>query len=171
VVFLHRYLLAIFAGLIQFLKENEMIVDEIKNAEQYYGLGSRIEAALRYLAQTDFSQVEPDRYDIDGDDVYALVQEYDSKPKSEGFWEAHHQYLDVQYVAAGTEHMGYRPVEGMQAGEYNKDNDFYKLEGDGEFYTLRAGYFTILKPQDAHMPGMAIAAPQAVKKVVVKVRV
>jgi YhcH/YjgK/YiaL family protein len=67
--------------------------------------------------------------------------------------------------------MGYRPVEGMQAGEYNKDNDFYKLEGDGEFYTLRAGYFTILKPQDAHMPGMAIAAPQAVKKVVVKVRV
>ena len=62
-----------------------MIVDELKNAEQYYGLGPRIEAALRYLQETDFSQVAPDRYDIEGDDVFALVQEYDSKPKSEGF--------------------------------------------------------------------------------------
>ncbi len=148
-----------------------MIVDELKNAKQYYGLGAGIEAALRYLAQTDFSKVAPDRYDIDGDNVYALVQEYDSKPKSEGAWEAHHTYLDVQYVAAGAEHMGYRPVEGMKAGAYDKEKDFYLLEGEGEFFTLREGYFTILKPQDAHMPGMAIAAPQAVKKVVVKVRV
>ena len=146
-----------------------MIVDEIKNAGQYYGLGARIEAALRYLAETDFSALAPGRYDIDGDKIYAVVKEYDSKPKSEGFWEAHHKHLDVQYVAAGSEHMGYRPVEGMVAGEYDGERDFYTLEGEGEFYTLRAGYFAILKPQDAHMPAMAIAEPQAVKKVLVKV--
>ncbi len=148
-----------------------MVIDELNNAEQYYGLGPRIEAALRYLQKTDFSQVTADRYDIEGDDVFALVQEYDSKPKSEGFWEAHHQYLDVQYVASGAEHMGYAPAKGLQAGEYDEENDFYKLEGEGEFFTLRAGYFAVLKPQDAHMPGMAIDASQAVKKVVVKVRV
>ena len=148
-----------------------MIVDELKNAAQYYALGAGIEKALRYLQGTDFNQVAPDRYDLDGDAVYALVQEYDSKPKSEGFWEAHHAYLDVQYVASGIEHMGYRPVEGMEANPYDEEKDFYTLEGEGEFYTLRAGYFTILKPQDAHMPGMAIDASQPVKKVVVKVRV
>jgi YhcH/YjgK/YiaL family protein len=148
-----------------------MVIDELKNAEQYYGLGARIEAALRYLQKTDFTQVAPDRYDIEGDDVFALVQEYDSKPKSEGFWEAHHQYLDVQYVTSGAEHMGYVPAKELQAGEYDEEKDFYKLEGEGEFFTLRAGYFAVLKPQDAHMPGMAIATPQAVKKVVVKVRV
>ena len=139
-----------------------MIVDQLKNAAQYYALGAGIEKALRYLRDTDFSQVMPDRYDIDGDAVYALVQEYDSKPKSEGFWEAHHSYLDVQYVASGAEHMGYRPVEGMEANPYDAEKDFY---------TLRAGYFTILKPQDAHMPGMAIDAPRTIKKVVVKVQV
>jgi YhcH/YjgK/YiaL family protein len=146
-----------------------MIVDEIKNAEQYYGLGTRIEAALRYLAETDFSSLAPARYEIDGDDVFAIVKEYDTKPKSDGSWEAHHKYLDVQYVAAGCEHMGYRPVEGMEPGDYDKDKDIYFLKGEGEFYTLRAGYFAILKPQDAHMPAMAIAEPQAVKKVLVKV--
>ena len=50
--------------------------------------------------------------------------------------------------------MGYRPVKGMEANPYDEKKDFYTLEGEGEFYTLRAGYFTILKPQDAHMPGI-----------------
>ena len=148
-----------------------MIVDELENATQYYSLGTGIEKALRYLQDTDFSQVTPGRYDIDGDAVYALVQEYESKPKSEGFWEAHHTYLDVQYVASGAEHMGYRPVKDMEANPYDAEKDFYTLEGEGEFYMLRAGYFTILKPQDAHMPGMAIDAPRSIKKVVVKVQV
>jgi len=146
-----------------------MIIDQLQNAEQYYGLGTGIEAALRYLQQTDFKNVAPERYDIDGDRVYAMVQEYDAKPKAEGFWEAHRKYLDVQYVAAGVEHMGYAAVATLQAGPYEEDKDFIKLEGDGEFFLLREGYFCILAPQDAHMPGMAVGQSAPVKKVVVKV--
>jgi biofilm protein TabA len=110
-----------------------------------------------------------DRYAIDGDQVYAMVQEYDSKPKAEGFWESHRKYLDVQYVASGVEHMGYAPTANLTAGAYQEENDFIKLEGDGEFFLLREGFFCILAPQDAHMPGMAVDQPQPVKKVVVKV--
>ena len=80
-----------------------MIIDQLENASQYYGLGTRIEMALRYLQETDLQNVGVDRYDIDGDKVYAMVQGYDSKPKAEGFWESHRKYLDVQYVAAGAE--------------------------------------------------------------------
>ena len=133
-------------------------------------LGGRIEAALRYLQDTDFRQIDPERYAIDGDQVYAMVQEYDSKPKAEGFWEAHRKYLDVQYVAAGAEHMGYAPATTLLAGAYEEENDFVKLEGEGEFFLLREGFFCILAPQDAHMPGMAIDQPEPVKKVVVKVQ-
>ena len=146
-----------------------MIIDQLQNAEQYYGLGTGIEAALRYLQQTDFKNVAPERYDIDGDRVYAMVQEYDAKPKAEGFWEAHRKYLDVQYVAAGVEHMGYAAAATLQAWPYEEDKDFIKLEGDGEFFLLREGYFCILAPQDAHMPGMAVGQSAPVKKVVVKV--
>ena len=42
-----------------------MIVDELENAAQYYALGTSIEKALRYLQDTDFSQVTPGRYDIE----------------------------------------------------------------------------------------------------------
>ena len=148
-----------------------MIIDQLQNAEQYYGLGTGIEAALRYLQQTDFKDVAPERYDIDGDRVYAMVQEYDAKPKAEGFWEAHRKYLDVQYVAAGVEHMGYAAAATLQAGPYEEDKDFIKLEGDGEFFLLREGYFCILAPQDAHMPGMAVEQSTPVKKGVVKVEI
>ncbi len=110
-----------------------------------------------------------DRYAIDGDLIYAMVQEYDSKPKTEGFWESHRKYLDVQYVASGVEHMGYAPTSNLAAGAYQEENDFIRLEGDGEFFLLREGFFCILAPQDAHMPGMAVDQTQPVKKVVIKV--
>ena len=137
-----------------------MIIDQLENASQYYGLGTRIEMALRYLQETDLQNVGVDRYDIDGDKVYAMVQ---------GFWESHRKYLDVQYVAAGAEHMGYAPTVRLSPGEYQEENDFIELAGDGEFFQLREGFFCILAPQDAHMPGMAVDQPTPVKKVVIKV--
>ena len=125
--------------------------------------------ALRYLQETDVQNAAADRYDIDGDKVYAMVQEYNSKPKAEGFWESHRKYLDVQYVAAGAEHMGYAPTVRLSPGEYQEENDFIELAGDGEFFHLREGFFCILAPRDAHMPGMAVDQPTPVKKVVIKV--
>lgn len=147
-----------------------MIVDHIDNAHLYYGLGPRFEKALRYLAETDLAGTAPERYDLDGDDLFALVQEYQSKPRAEGFWEAHRKYADVQFVVSGAEHMGYAPIASLQAGEYDGEKDFLKLGGDGAFIEMGAGTFIILHPQDAHMPGMAITSPEPVKKVVVKVR-
>ncbi|MFA6108145.1 MAG: YhcH/YjgK/YiaL family protein [Candidatus Latescibacterota bacterium] len=147
-----------------------MIIDELKHAASYYGLSPRLEAALRYLERTDFSQVATGRYEIEGDAVFALVQEYQTKPREQGAWEAHRRYLDVQYVVSGAESMGFAAIDRLQAGAYDAERDFVKLDGDGEFVKLRAGSFVVLAPQDAHMPGMAIAGPLPVKKVVVKVR-
>lgn len=147
-----------------------MIIDHIDNAALYWGLGPRFEQALRYLAETDLAATAPQRYDLDGDDLFALIQQYQAKPRAEGFWEAHRRYADVQYVVSGAEHMGYAPIAALKAGEYDGEKDFLKLEGQGAFIELRAGFFMILCPQDGHMPGLAIEAPTPVKKAVVKVK-
>ena len=147
-----------------------MILDDLKNAAQYHGLGARFEKGLRWLVDNDVAGMAPERYDIDGDDVYVMVQEYDSKPKADGFWEAHRQYADIQLVVAGAEHMGYAATPTLTAGDYDDSRDFLPLDGDGMFVELRAGTFMVLWPQDAHMPGMAIDASAPVKKAVVKVR-
>lgn len=148
-----------------------MIVDSLNNAAMYYGLGERFEKALRYLRETDFDNVQPGRYEIDGSRVFALVQHYETKPREKGAFEAHQQYCDIQYVYAGAELMGYANLGHLKAGQYDQARDFTPAEGQPEYFELRAGSFALLAPQDAHIPQIAVQSPQAVKKVVMKVAV
>ena len=148
-----------------------MIVDSITDAARYRGISSRIDAALRYLAETDFSHVEPGRFDIDGDNVYALVQEYDTKPVAESKWETHSRYVDVQFIADGGERIGFADTSALTPlGPYDEAKDVTKFDGSGDFVTLKPGWFAIFFAGEAHMPCVAIGAPARVKKVVVKVR-
>ena len=149
-----------------------MILDQLDHAALYAGVNDRLATAFQYLAAHDFTQIEPGRYELDGERVYAMVQQYDTKPSNQGKWEAHRQYIDVQYVAAGTERMGYAPLESLSAGPYHEDGDYLLLEGEGIFLPMPAGTFVVLAPQDAHMPGVAsVSGPSPVRKVVVKVQV
>ncbi|MEI7435464.1 MAG: YhcH/YjgK/YiaL family protein [bacterium] len=147
-----------------------MIIDSIKNAALYKGTGARIQVALEYLAKTDFATMAPGRYDIDGNNVYALVQHYQTKPREKGLWEAHRRYLDVQYVAAGIESMGYAQIGSLTVTQpYSPEKDCELFAGAGDFVTARSGTFVIFFPEDGHMPCIASAEPAAVRKVVVKV--
>jgi YhcH/YjgK/YiaL family protein len=148
-----------------------LVIDNIRNAGQYYSLGRGIEAALRYLESTDLVTAEIGRHDIHGDDCYALVQEYETK--SPGVWEAHRKYTDVQFIVSGEELMGYANLDTMKGtkitAEYEESKDVFKFEGEGDFLHCYAGTFAIFTPHDAHMPTIAIAEPKQVRKVVVKV--
>ena len=149
-----------------------MITDNIKNASLYFGIGTRMEKALKYLQQNDFSKMETGKYPIDGDDVFALVQKYDSKPLADGKWEAHRNFIDVQYVANGAEQMGYAYLGSLKVTkEYDPAGDYLLLDGDGVMLKCTQGTFAVFGPEDAHMPCIAVDAPQPIIKVVVKVRV
>lgn len=149
-----------------------MVFDNINNSGLYFGMCKGIEKALKYLQQTDFTEVEPGKYEIVGMDIYALVQEYDSKLITFGKWEAHKEYIDVQYVVSGLEQMGYAYGKDLEiVEEYNADGDYTLYKGNGSMIVAKAGTFAIFGPEDAHMPGVAVNAPSFVKKVVVKVKV
>ena len=148
-----------------------MIIDEICKADEYFDLSEGIRTALRFLQETDMDALEPGRHTVDGDRVFAIVESYQTKPMAEGFWEAHLKHLDVQCVISGEEQIGYAPVSSMVAEPYDENRDFYKLKGNGNFVTLRPGMFALLKPQDAHMPGISIQESRQVKKIVIKVRI
>ena len=148
-----------------------MILDSLDRAATYSGLGDRIARALKFLQENDCVKLPAGKLPIDGDNVYALVQDYQSKPRSEGVWEAHRRHIDVQFVAAGIEEMGYAPLASLTTRTpYDETKDFELVNGPGNFVTVPAGHFTIFFPQDGHIPGLAAEGqPAAVRKVVVKV--
>lgn len=146
-----------------------MIIDQLKNASLYFGMSEKLATALRYLQNADISNVKPGKYEIDGSNIYALVQQYETKPRENGFWEAHRRYIDVQYIIKGVELIGYASLEHLKAGEYDDAKDFLPVQGDGDFFVVRAGTFVIFAPQDAHMPGLTVSTPQTIEKIVLKV--
>ncbi len=147
-----------------------MIIDHMNNAALYHGVHQGIRKALAYLANTDVSHLPPGRHDIDGDKVYALAQQYETRPREKGVWEAHRRYIDVQLVATGSEIMGYAPIARLTVTQpYATEKDCMLLAGSGDFLTVRAGMFAVFFPGDAHMPCLACGESALVSKVVVKV--
>jgi YhcH/YjgK/YiaL family protein len=150
-----------------------MIADIIKNRHLYAAISPRIKTALDYIAKTDFSKLEPGRIDLDGANLYVLVQAYDSLPMDQGKWECHQKYIDIQYIAEGTELIGFTNIANMKvATPYNPDKDVAFLSGNGDYVKLSAGSYGIFFPEDAHQPKIAPAnKPGKVKKVVIKIKV
>jgi YhcH/YjgK/YiaL family protein len=151
--------------------EGRMIIDKLSNSHLYESLSLRIRRALQYVRQTDLAATDVGRYEIDGSNLYAMVQQYSTKLREQGVWEAHRRYIDLQYVVQGTERIGYVHLSRLTKGEYDEAKDFWRLTGEGDFLTLSSGDFMILMPEDAHMPGMAVDAPSPVRKVIVKIAV
>ncbi len=148
-----------------------MIVDRIANAA-LYAADRKLARALEYLAKTDFSKVEPGRYELDGTKLFALVQQVETKPREEKQFEAHRKYIDVQFIVSGAEQMGYAHLATLKTAQpYDADKDAEMLRGAGDFITATPGTFLVFFPEDAHMPCVAVGRPAAVKKVVVKVAV
>ena len=148
-----------------------MVFDQLKNHHLYEGLGSRISKAFHYLTHTDFNTLETGKHVIDGDDVFAIYMEYDTKLEDGALYEGHHRYIDVQYVFSGEEHMGIKPFSGQNPSKSSEADDYDLYDIRGNLIHLPAGSFMILYPMDLHCPGLTTGNPTTVRKVVVKVRI
>ena len=146
-----------------------MIFDRLANLELYRGLSPRWLQALEFLRDSDLLALPLGRHDLDGDRLFALVQDYETKPVEQCRWEAHQRYCDVQFVARGTERIGVTNIERMRVEQpYDPDRDVAFFTGPGDFITVPAGSFAIFAPQDVHMPCVVSASPEPVRKIVVK---
>ena len=150
-----------------------MILDIIANRGRCRGLGARIERALDYLANTDFAALQDGRQEIDGDEIYALLMSYETEPESARSFEAHRQYIDIQFILSGREIICWAPLEELApAGEYDDGRDIIFLGGDPRArLQLTPGSFAVFYPEDGHKPNCAWDGPGPARKVVVKVRV
>jgi len=147
-----------------------MIFDSIENAEIYFGLGEKFKTAFEFINSTDFYSIKEDRIEIDGENIFALPQKYETKNPENAAWESHRKYVDIQFMISGAENMGFVKSCYLDILEdYNAEKDVEYLNGLGDFVQVGEGEFVIFFPDDAHMPCLKIKENEAVYKVVIKI--
>lgn len=142
-------------------------------AEKYNYLEEKFVKAYKWLRETDIMALEPDTVcPIDGDDVFAQIQEYTTILPEEGAFETHEHYFDIQYVAAGQEMFGICKRDGLVFKEQPEGKDllFYEEPELSGTVLLKEGDLIVVAPEDAHKPRLQAGGPCKVRKVVVKVK-
>ena len=150
-----------------------MILDHLDSALLYNNLGQRIAIGLALLNEESVRDAAPGKYEVEGENLFYIVDEYETKPVEEGRFEIHRKYLDIQYIISGEERIGVAPLEGLiEETPYDGKQDlaFYKYEPAMSKLVLKQGMFAIFWPNEPHMPGRSIDKAGTVKKIVIKVR-
>jgi len=118
------------------------------------------------------------RHELDGDRVYASIQDYETHPVNPDKLEIHHKYIDIQVLLSGEESILVRSVDKLEttlAYDAGRDIAFYRLPAgdcDSIPVTLVPGKFAVFFPEEGHMPGLIRGnAPCRVLKVVIKIAV
>lgn len=148
-----------------------MIFDKIENANLYKGINIRIAKALTYIQSTNFSNLTPGKYEIEGDDIFAIIYEYATKDEKSELLEAHCKYIDIQYMAEGFENIGVTTLTDYQPVKlYDEKNDYMLFKENYTLTLLKQGMFAIFFPDDLHLPGIMATNITNVKKIVIKVK-
>ncbi len=148
-----------------------MIVSNIENYDRYL-FDDKFKSAFEFLTKSDLNAL-PMGKTIINDDVFILKQNYTTSALGESFWEAHVEYIDIQFVANGSEKFAYAPISSLNDVMLNKDIDLKLLKGKVQsLCQLNANDFAIFFPEDAHMPGLnPTSEASVVDKFVVKIRI
>lgn len=147
--------------------------DEIKNQlMEEFKMEQKLARALEIIEGLDWDTVECGRYDVD-DELYYVVQEYETKYPEQGRYEAHEKYVDIQYIVKGVERMEFAETSKLKVTEkYNPDKDVKFLEEPKviDASIVEEGDYRIFYPEDAHRPGLCVNnTPAKVKKILAKI--
>lgn len=126
-----------------------MIVANIQNKAEYYGIHSELDKALDCLTPEFLEQAATEKTLLDGENLFVTKFHLETVPEEETFFEAHRQYLDIQVVTQGQERVEIAHPDTLILTEHR--GDFYGYIGTGEqTVVLRPGNFLIVFPGDAH---------------------
>lgn len=148
-----------------------MVIDKIENSKLYLGLSERIAKAFAYIHETNLEAIELGRYEIDGENVFALIQEYNTKNLEDSKLESHFKHIDIQYIISGVELMGAITLSNQIPYTKSIENDVAFYEGNSALFKLEKGMFAIFFPDDLHRPGIKYEQNSKVKKLVVKIKI
>ena len=152
-----------------------MILDTIEHLNRYKYVPF-IEEITEFIHTNNIHELQEGDISIIGDELYVKVLKYTPRKASEGFFETHKEYADLQFVIKGIESIYYvNPL-------HITPTDEFKMSGDFEFYEASESIsklivseeeFAIFLPGEPHKPGCLAKEEDRdeVMKLVFKIRI
>jgi YhcH/YjgK/YiaL family protein len=146
-----------------------MIFDNLDQMDRYLVLHPRFPVAFKFLKETKLTELASGKYEIDGNQVFALVDRAQGRTRAEAPLEAHRKYIDIQIVLSGSDEMGWKSISACQSPTqaFNPEKDILFFgDAPDAWIKVGAGQFAIFFPADAHAP---LVGSGKIFKIVIKV--
>ncbi len=150
-----------------------MIYDTFDNIKMYCKEGDKLYKAIKYAMEFDLSKPDGD-YEVDGKNMIAKVQSYDTSPPEQRKFEAHRQYYDVQVIREGCERQDVALGANLEPlAPFDTVKDVVKLKAPEVFTSvvMTPGKFVVYYPQDIHRPNCNLTGTSRVRKICMKVKI
>ena len=132
----------------------------------------RVQKCQEFIQNHDMAQLEKGRHEIDNENVYVNVIEYQSADAQSRMWEGHRDYIDIHYMISGEEILQVSHKESMYVGEYADEDDFYPAQGNPQIqYMLKKGDMCLCVPNEIHKTGVILGESQEIMKAVFKIKI
>lgn len=154
-----------------------MIIQKINDPIAPLDFENKLVRAHQFLLKTDFGSMPAGRIEIDGNDLFAVVQHYSTDDFQNIRFENHEKYADLQYIVFGEESIFvcHRDDAGSVATPYDAEEDIAFYGDPVSVPTelrMDAGDCAVFFPEDFHKTRCSIrqGCPVDVCKVIVKIR-
>lgn len=137
-------------------------------------LSAAFDKAFTFVNGKNLASLANGRYEIDGDDIFALVQDPATEPETARRFEAHAQYFDIQLLVSGEEKQRYAAnSEGTTVSEdafAERDVAFYTDPPLSNAVILTPMTYAVYAPMELHAPNCDGSIPgNKLKKIVFKI--
>jgi len=148
-----------------------MILAKLTEADRYTVLHPLFARAFEFLRSTDLSALEPGMHTIEGEQLFAIVEDCAGRTRAEAKLECHRRCIDIQLVLEGVDEMGWKPlaecVDPATDHDDARDIRFFN-DAPASWIATPPGSFCLFFPADAHAP---LVSAGRIRKVVVKIAV
>ena len=147
---------------------------KIADSAKFEGYHPRFAKAFEFMRRPNLASLKPGRYEIDGDNCWAMIQEAKLTPFGDvQRTEVHGKYIDIQAPLDGPETIGILALtpEERKDLDFNTEKDYALFDRKTRAYTFLPGDFGVfVPPYGAHAPCKSLDGATRVKKLVIKVR-
>ncbi len=149
-----------------------MVFGNIRDLKDYGYLEAEVLKCFEYAKNHDLLSYEKGSHEIEGDNLFVNIVEYETTTPENRFWEAHKKYLDLHFMLKGPEQIDVNFIDNMEQKEFVDKDDFLPLEGEANSHVvLTEGDFLLCYPKDAHRTAVQVNTPAVIKKAIFKIKI